>query len=387
MRGGAGGWIDFWWLDADNNWIVDLPELYWHTVSKKPTYQLYRAFDNAGNFVGDFKDASGIMYGSYDPLNPQATVDPYQQVDGNAGSSRTSELMLTLERELFTDFAVSVNASYRRAGSTRWTLTYYPGTGLLESQDWYQSAGTPPVTSVVDWKDAKNQEWYVLKKGFAYTPNSWVKKRPEYHRDFFGIDVIFNKRLSNKWMVNGSLSWVHEVAQYGDKGILNKTNLWAFENTPVGGYSSAGNYLYARWMAKIGGLYQFPWDITASMTFLAREGFPIVENLTIVDYSQPNPRSQSATLYLKRWGSERLANFYNLSLRFEKMIRLADIGKIYLMADVFNVFNSAIVTTRYFREHGTYYVHNSYFRPNVNDYKPQQILNPLAVRLGLRFLF
>ena len=387
MRGGAGGWIDFWWLDANNNWIVDLPELYWHTVSKKPTYQLYRAFDDAGNCIGDFKDASGTMYGSYDPLNPQATVDPYQRIDGNAGSSRTSELMLTLERELFTEFSVSVNASYRRAGDTRWTLSYYPDTGLIESQDWYQSAGTPPVTTVVNWKDAQSQEWYVLKKEFAYTPYSWVKKRPEYHRDFYGVDVIFNKRLSNKWMVNGSLSWVHEVAHYGDKGVLNKTNLWAFENTPVAGYSSAGNYLYSRWMAKIGGLYQLPWDITASLTFLAREGFPIIENLGIVDYSQPNPRSQSATLYLTRFGSERLANFYNLSLRLEKMIKVGDIGKVYLMADIFNALNSAIITTRNYREHGTYYVDNSYFRPNVNDYKATQILNPRVMRLGLRFLF
>jgi hypothetical protein len=88
-----------------------------------------------------------------------------------------------------------------------------------------------------------------------------------------------------------------------------------------------------------------------------------------------------------RFGSERLANFYNLSLRLEKMIKVGDIGKVYLMADIFNAFNSAIITTRNYREHGTYYVDNSYFRPNVNDYKATQILNPRVMRLGLRFLF
>jgi hypothetical protein len=69
------------------------------------------------------------------------------------------------------------------------------------------------------------------------------------------------------------------------------------------------------------------------------------------------------------------------------MIKVGDIGKVYLMADIFNALNSAIITTRYHREHGTYYVDNSYFRPNVNDYKAQQILNPRVMRLGLRFLF
>ncbi|RLE02005.1 MAG: hypothetical protein DRJ11_08345 [Candidatus Aminicenantes bacterium] len=73
------------------------------------------------------------------------------------------------------------------------------------------------------------------------------------------------------------------------------------------------------------------------------------------------------------------------------MIKVGDTGRIYIMADLFNVLNSAIENRRYQKDHGDYYVYPdasmNVFVPNPNDYALNEILNPRVLRLGVRFQF
>jgi hypothetical protein len=387
-RGGTTGWMHFWWMDNNGNSVADLNELYWNTFNVAPTYALYRAFDDSGNFVGNLDDAAGLMYGDYDPRSPQNTTDPYTLVDKNAGAMRTSELMLTLEKQILSDFGLSLVGTYRKYDHFNWELSYYPETGQLESPDWYQSAGTPPGTIPVmgDTKDAKNNEWYYLKPQYGYTPWRFLKPRDGYRVDFLGVDIIFNKRLSNKWMFNGSMSWLHQATHFGTAGINNKTNLWALEGRPDVGEDPGAQSLNPRWMVKAMGLYQLPYGMDVSASFTAREGRLVGETFKIIDYSLPNPRSNSAVLYLAKFGTEHLKPFINITFRFQKRVKVSN-GTITFSADVFNVFNSAVVHNRYAKLHGTLALPNNAFAVNPTDFTAKNILNPLAARLGVRFNF
>jgi hypothetical protein len=281
-------------------------------------------------------------------------------------------------------------------------LKYFPDTGIIQNQGWYISAGTPPANipgedAPGSTGEASQHEWYYQsEEATSYSPYTWVQKTPDFYQDFWGVDLIFNKRLSNKWMLNGSFTWQKQTAHYGDEGYMDPTNLWAFEDKPyaiyMGGASGKiSQYIYSRWMFKVGGLYQLPYDVNVSFNFMAREGWILRERFQYIDYTLPNPKSRSAWLYMYPFGSYRLPTFFNLTVRLEKMLRIGDTGRVYLMADVFNTLNSSIMNRRYQRDWGNYYNYadqsQNYWRANATFFQANEILNPLVVRLGVRFTF
>jgi hypothetical protein len=392
-RGGAAGYMHFWWLDANNDGKVDFRELFWNTSKQ---YTLYRTFDDNGNFVGNLTDAAGIMYGSYNPLNPQATTDPYTLVDPKAGAPRTTELQLTYEKEIAKDFVVSTNACFRRYDNWTWDLMYYPDTKLLESPDWYMSAGTPPanINGIGDTKEAKSKEWYVLKPQYAYTAWKYRTNRPDYHVDYYAIDILLNKRLSDRWMFNGSFTLGVQKTYYGKAGLNNPTNQWAIEGrdyTTSSGSSptsfTPGRYDNPLWMVKAMLLYQLPFGVDASLTFNAQEGRDVRETFDIVDTSLPNSRSNSATLFMVPLGTEHSATIALLNFRFQKRINFENFGQVVIMLDIFNLFNSSTITWRNPKDYGKYTVQSGVFSPNPAFYTALDNFGPRIARLGIKFTF
>ncbi|MCK4264323.1 MAG: hypothetical protein KAX27_05195, partial [Candidatus Aminicenantes bacterium] len=114
---------------------------------------------------------------------------------------------------------------------------------------------------------------------------------------------------------------------------------------------------------------------------------PIPRGFNLVDYNAPNPENESVWVFTKEFGTERLPTFMNLNLRLEKVIPVGDIGRIYMMFDLFKVFNSAVMNRRYDYDYGSYYMHNQYLSENATYGLANEILNPRIFRLGLRFQF
>lgn len=400
-KGGTSGWVDVHWWDTNRDGKIDFTELYWWNYRTAPLYQLYRIYDDAGNFTGKIDDAAGQFWGDFDIRNPLKLVDPYRVIDAKAGSPITSEAILTVERELFTDAAVQVNATYRRYHNLSWALKYFPDTGEVDNQGWYISAGKPPATipGMGSTKDAAKHDYYYASTAQTrYSPYSWEQRMPSDRFDeFFGVDLIFTKRLSRKWMFNSSFTWQSQVARYGKKGYLSPNNIWAYEGREYSPYLGAAagkidQYAFSRWIFKFDGLYQLPFDINVSATFMAREGWIIREYFTIVNYTIPNPASRSHTLDMTPFGSERTPNLLNLAFRVEKVIRVGDFGRIYLMLDVFNALNATTAIRRYQKFHGTYYYYgeghpSNTFVPEPTFYRLNEIINPRVARFGIRFLF
>jgi len=386
---GTGGWMYFWWLDANNDKICDLTELYWHNSK---TYVAYRVFDDAGNFIGNWTDAKNIMWGAFDPNNPTQTTSPTYTVDKKSGSSRTQEVIMSLEREMMADLGISLNLIYRKYDNEIWELPYYPDTGHKRNKDDYVQVGTiPSQVGSYGTQDAAGKPYYFLKGDQKATSYYYVTRRPDYQSNYFGLDLVINKRLSHKWMLNGSFTWQWQQLSHGENGYLNPTNLWAIDKTVysayVGGASGKINqYIFSRWLIKLSGLYQLPWDFNISGTFIAREGNIISEYFTLVDYNAPNPTDRSIDVYISKFGTLRLPILWYSNLRLEKLIKAGDL-KIYVMADVFNVLNNSIINRRYQRHLGTYYVHNGLFVADPTNFMANEILNPRVLRVGVRFQF
>ncbi len=389
--GGTSGWMGFWWRDGNGNGLYDLNELYWNDSND---YSLYRAFDDSGNFIGDLDDAAGVMYGSYDPREPLKTTDPYSLIDEGTGAPRTLAIGLTFERELAQDLAVTLAASYRKYDRWNWYRSYYPETGQLQSQDWYMSAGTPPSTvpGIPDTKESSQHEWYVLKPEYGYTPWRVEERRPDYNVDYYGIDVIFTKRLSNRWMLNSSFTLGHQEAHFGDEGEMDPTAIWALEGRGTTGRGEgstvrSGRYDTPTWMVKASGLYQLPWDVDISFTFNARQGRKVQEYYDIRDTSLPNPRSNSNRIWLVPHGTERSSDIMLFNLRVQKRLNFKDVGKVTFSVDIYNVFNSSTIHWRQPKRHGSYTVQGQVFSPRTNYYQARDNFGPRVLKFGVRFSF
>jgi len=147
---------------------------------------------------------------------------------------------------------------------------------------------------------------------------------------------------------------------------------------------------FSRWMLKMQGLYQLPYDFNVSATFNAREGHIVDEFVSISDATSPNPAYTSGSIMLRPYGENRLPTFWNLNLRVEKVLRIGDVGKVYLMIDAFNVFNTSILNRKRDVNTGTIYTDTPApytFVAETRSGEPNEVLNPRVLRFGVRFQF
>jgi hypothetical protein len=341
------------------------------------------------------------------------------------------DLLFSLEREIFADFGVAVDFTYRWDSRRSWNNYYYPEEffpGLdnhVRSKDDYQKATQvyedfPALTPVpggglvpdfiipdtdaekerwgdtISTEEAAGKDWYVLKDipEAAYTQYSYTSNRPDRHNKYYGVDLRWYKRFSNKWMFSGSFTYQMQKQYYGE-GYNNPTSLWAFDeqqytNSMGGSSGKISVPMFTRWMFKLQGMYALPYGFNVSFTLNAREGMLIDRWFEIYDYNQPNTRSQGASIEMQQNNNEgRLPNMIVVNFKLEKMMSLGDVGKVWLSIDAFNAFNNQTMNRQRTSDFGNYYVSRTtnLYAPYSRNAEPNEALNPIVLRLGLRFQF
>jgi hypothetical protein len=217
---------------------------------------------------------------------------------------------------------------------------------------------------------------------------------PKRHNTYMGVDLIFTKRLSNKWMLNGSFTYQNQKNYFGDYGYTDPTNLWATEGqiytfSMGGGSGKISRPFFTRWMFRLSGLYQLPWGLSLAGTISGHEGTFYETYFNVEDWSLPNPNSYSNSMPTTSYNNrEQLADVWVINLKLEKVLNVGNLGKMYFTADVFNVPNSHTLLRKRDVHYG-YFVSNptDYYEPDATSGANNEILNPLLVRLGMRFQF
>lgn len=343
------------------------------------------------------------MWGGYDPQNPQATTDSRYTVDPNWSGDRTYEIVATLEREVMPDFSVGADFTWRRYDNFWVNRRYadYAGGRLLERTDYVEAphkvptSYTVPDGTVVDVGDAAGRPFYVWKEGINDVYELYATTTPsDYYDQYLGINLRFTKRLSNRWMLSGSFTYQSQKNYWGETWPLDPTNQWAEDGQTyaytLGAVSGkVGMPVFSRWMLKAQGLYQLPYGLNISFVSDMREGHIVPTEISLQDYTSPNSASTGATMYTKVFGEERLPLFWNVNMRLEKVLKLGDTGRVYLMVDAFNVFNQNILNRKLSINPGTIYLHNDppTFSKNARSGEPNEVLNPRIFRFGVRFQF
>jgi hypothetical protein len=418
---GTSGWMTFYWLDGGlagglQDGKVQANELYTYDPVTYAPVQLLVSNGSSSYMVNPYFTANqyGINWYGFTPGSTASTPSPYT-VDPNATSTHTWEVLATLEHEVLPDFSISLQATYRKYDHQSWDVPFYAngpygdysinGQNVILGPSDYSPVGTIPSsitytdnngnTQSVNLGAGAGRTFYLLQSPFQGTPYTIHTLNTNYNT-YWGVDLTFNKRLSHKWMFDGSLSYMDQRQHYGS-GVTDPTNLWALQDTltaPAMGANlgKLNAYIFSHWMLKLEGLYQLPLGFNISFTFNARAGYLIPHYMTIVDYdySSTNPADTGVSTYLDVFGNLKLPTFYQLNLRLEKMVKLGETGRIYLMADAFNVTNAAIIDRRYDMYEGAYYINSqtgNSFVPYPLNYTVNEILNPFIMRLGVRFQF
>jgi hypothetical protein len=162
---------------------------------------------------------------------------------------------------------------------------------------------------------------------------------------------------------------------YGIGSYQDPTNIAArsgYQYDYLTSGSGVGNvYINAKYLFKLSGLVNLPWDINASAFYNARQGYPYER--TVTSPSRANGAGTSSLL-LDNVGDSRLPNYQNIDLHFDRPVKIGTV-RFVPSADIFNLFNFNTVQAQRGAQNSS----------NANYI--QAILAPRVIRFGVRFNF
>jgi hypothetical protein len=321
-------------------------------------------------------------------------------VDPDLKNSHSWEGVVGVEREIFADTSVALTYTHRNYYDP---LLFLP-TGVSSSD--YQPAGNLNVNSSLG---NFSVPIFRLPAGFDQHGNPGQRiltNVEDYKQSYDGFDINIRKRMSNNFLINGSMVFQKQKAHYdgGDSNAFAPTGFDAglsgvifpydpnnaihndgrtYVNTSTGS-GKTGIYPFSEWAVKLSGVYQFPWDITTGAFVRYQQGYPYVLFGSFTDGSLSSALGTTTHLVqLEEFGARRHDNIFTLDLQFQKSFDLANAGRIAFMADLFNVTNeNTIVDRTRIAAFGSNTAAAATLNPTIREN-----LAPRAFRLGLRYSF
>lgn len=300
-------------------------------------------------------------------------------VDPDLSSGWNNEFVAGVEHQIITDMSVSANYIYRKYGN----LTVDPrGIPIGVSTSDYVLEGVFDKSTVLG-------DFSVPYFKLPFNPGDARKLTNihDYTQTYSGLDLAVKKRMSNQFQLNGTVTIQTQKGNYngGDSlaftinGVLanttgaiapfDPTNLPFLQGNPYA-YLGMLVYPFSEWAFKVSGIYQFPWELYAGAYLRYQQGYPYVIFGTI-----PNQGEKDHLILVEPIGDRRYDNVFTIDLHTEKQFQVSDYGTISAIVDVFNITNENTVLRRNQRIGGAMFN------------RPQEVLAPRAVRLGLRFSF
>ena len=287
----------------------------------------------------ELQRVTGFYY--VDPSDPGSTVGTVRG-DYSMKPQHSDELVFGMDHELMTDFSVGVNATYRRIGDVvEKRPEHTQGKGdFFTRADYVQVGTTSNGVPVFDTRTGEIPTYFVL------------TNRPGYTRSYYSLEGTFTKRMSNRWMMRGNVTWSDWKDHCGSNSLEDPTpQITTNGTTPCSGgvfvQRSAGSgsfanvYVNSKWIANVNAVYQLPWDFSLGANLNMRQGYPFPKQEEI-----DVPSGLTKNVILKPVGDSRFPNVYELDLRAAKDFRFMNRVGLTLAADLFNAPNKRTILQR-----------------------------------------
>jgi len=313
-------------------------------------------------------------YGPGDAEIWRTYLDTYT-LDSDVKHPYMDQFTVGIERELFKDASLGVSFIYRNWHN--FMGTWEPGSEydtITVDDEWttdtytgYDQTNYDPVRDLVRGN---------LKKDEA----NWLMDEPT--RNYKGIEVLFNKRFSNRWQMLAS--YVYSQSK-GTMGTGFGDDVWGPGRTYDPNWwtdRDGRSYSDPTHMFKFQGSYILPLDIHFNAYFRYITGNTYTRRM--------RPRFSQGRRYIftEPRGSRRYPSKTTLDLRLEKTFMIAEKYRIGLMMDIFNVFNSDTITSWGSRVDYDWTPHEyDSTAPGPDGHEVYNLVEPRAIRLGVRFFF
>jgi len=267
------------------------------------------------------------------------------EIDPNISMTYFQEVTLGIERQLGSDFSIELSGVVR---NTQDFMDKVRMNGEWEAVPVQDAAGNPfivynllngdeAVYSFMNTEDIEGKSWLGPNiDGFEQT------------RDFWSLALALEKRFSNNWQMMGSYVYSKNTGtddtdfENGRGSSLGPSALWTDPNIR---FYAAGPLAHdVPHQIKVVGTYVLPYGVNFGWDYLGASGYPYTKQVRFRDGSETTDVELSGRK--DRWVEPRSSRRYawrnNLNLRAEKSF---DVGNVRfgVLADLFNVFNSATV--------------------------------------------
>ncbi len=331
--------------------------------------------------------------GGFDPTCPSC-VSSTNVVDHNLKSPKTDEFSVGVDHALLPEFVVGANYTYRHRKDLIWS----PYIGVTAADYASSIPGVEGFDVNGNSLGFTGRIYGTTPLGANFNGGQFVSNRPDYATDYNGVELQLTKRLSNKWMAHGQVSyndWKNKVKNTAT-GCIDPTNQvypqgGAFPGNPLGPTCSNGSQVYqesvgsgsfgqvfigSKWNFNVTGLYQLPLSFNIAANLYGRQGYV---NPYFVNVDTDNGEGTRLAL-VGNPEDHRLKNVYNLDLRLEKVVAIAAKASLTLSVELFNALNANTILQR--ETDATPGAGNVSAAGSIDE-----IQNPRAVRLGARISF
>jgi hypothetical protein len=363
----------------------------WVDLNHDTFVQANEILDSAGVPLvsgGNIAKYANLTTGNWNPAAPGSPTTA-NTVDPNLKNDRTDEIILGIDHEIGAGFAVGANYIWRR-----YTNFQFIDTIGMEPSDWTATTFTPAASACpgadgnrISAGNCPTVTYYVPNFQVPAISNETTYNSDQYNRVFNGFELTGRKRLSNHWLMNTSFAYNSSIVNMngwaGDSANgLPTSNLGGFGEDPTNrstrnGYqydyltagSGLGNvYINSKWLFKLSGLYELPYQFRVSGFFNARQGYP--EEFAIQGPSRPNGGG-IPTILLNPVGETRLPNYANLDFHVDRPISLGS-ARFTPQIDIFNLMNNNTIQAVRVTQNA------------VNANQIQAITAPRVMRFGVK---
>ncbi|MFY9824046.1 MAG: TonB-dependent receptor [Thermoanaerobaculia bacterium] len=364
----------------------------------------YRYFFTTNN------GSPALVRGAIGPevASPSGNVNPLDfgilqsnAVNPNLSAPINDEVLLGVEHALLPEFVVGLNLSYRKYhnivdaqrlvfdADNPFDASLLNSVGRVGQRSDYV-LNTQQVTAPDGHTYTVN--YYELRPGVT-TRNGFLLTNGEREQEFKGAALTFNKRLANRWMLRGNVSYQDWKWRIPDSaildptdtvagGIVNGTEFLQGSGTTSGPKGSV--FINSKWSYSLNGMYQVapdrPWGFNVAANLTGRQGYPkrYVDRIvreTIAD----NGGSGIDVPVVSDPDAFRYPNLNVVDFRVEKEFTFSQLS-LTLGVDMFNALNESYVLQRQ-----TVIASNG--QPVSNGDFVTEILSPRIFRLGARLSF
>jgi Ca-activated chloride channel family protein len=334
---------------------------------------LWTDIDGSGDFNGSTLEGNGPdevgLAGTRD-FDLESPLTSPNRTDPGLSPELTDELLLGLEHALLPEFVVGAQLIGRRISDL------HEERALVRDADGgvrVNREGDYVLDRVVAGALPGGEPYAVpawaLAPSLGYTGGALLTNG-DREREYLGLNLHLNKRLSGGWMLRGYLqlgeaTWIvpqsfrrfqspnvcADSLSFGCNGAAGGTvdgGLFAAREAGPGSVSSGSSsgWSQSRWQTNVSGMYQVaptrPWGFNVAANVFAREGHPVPYFLDVLT-ADGQDRDLLAT---ERLDARRLEDVFTLDLRVDKEIAASGDTRFTIGAEVFNALNESPVLER-----------------------------------------